>query len=135
MLQLTAKKSCSYGTKNTQGRLYYHARKAILFSPPEKIQEKPQLSLCPYHVINPPNGIPGLASGITNFGQDFCSQKNQVIGPCIMMQYGNILFQFELGISCAVFNSIYLSLTKINKKWEKTIWNWGLVANQFLVKF
>lgn len=35
----------------------------------------------------------------------------------------------------AVFKGIYLTLTKINKKWEKTIWNWGLIANQFLVKF
>lgn len=35
----------------------------------------------------------------------------------------------------AVFKSIYLSLIKINKKWEKTIWNWGVIANQFLVKF
>lgn len=35
----------------------------------------------------------------------------------------------------AVFKSIFLALTKINKKWEKTIWNWGIIANQFLVKF
>jgi putative transposase len=35
----------------------------------------------------------------------------------------------------AVFKSIYLALTKINKKWEKTIWDWGLIANQFLIKF
>lgn len=35
----------------------------------------------------------------------------------------------------AVFKSIYLALIKINKKWEKTIWNWGIIANQFLVKF
>lgn len=35
----------------------------------------------------------------------------------------------------AVFKSIYLALIKVNKKWEKTIWNWGIIANQFLVKF
>jgi len=35
----------------------------------------------------------------------------------------------------AVFKSIYLSLIKINKKWEKTIWNWGIIVNQFLIKF
>ena len=35
----------------------------------------------------------------------------------------------------AVFKSIFLALTKINKKWEKTIWNWGIIANQFLIKF
>ena len=29
----------------------------------------------------------------------------------------------------AVFKSIYLALTKINKKWEKTIWNRSLIAN------
>jgi transposase-like protein len=35
----------------------------------------------------------------------------------------------------AVFKSIFLTLRKINKKWEKTIWNWGLIANQFLIIF
>ena len=35
----------------------------------------------------------------------------------------------------AVFKSIYLSLIKINKKWENTIWNWGIIVNQFLIKF
>ena len=35
----------------------------------------------------------------------------------------------------AVFKSIYLALTKINKKWKNTIWNWGLIANQFLIIF
>lgn len=35
----------------------------------------------------------------------------------------------------AVFKSIFLALIKINKKWEKTIWNWGIIANQFLIKF
>lgn len=35
----------------------------------------------------------------------------------------------------AIFKSIYLSLIKINRKWENTIWNWGIIANQFLVKF
>jgi len=35
----------------------------------------------------------------------------------------------------AVFKSIYLALIKVNKKWEKTIWNWGIIANQFLIKF
>jgi len=35
----------------------------------------------------------------------------------------------------AVFKSIYLALIKINKKWEKTIWNWGIILNQFLIKF
>lgn len=35
----------------------------------------------------------------------------------------------------AVLKSIYLALIKINRKWENTIWNWGIIANQFLVKF
>lgn len=35
----------------------------------------------------------------------------------------------------AVFKSIYLALIKINKKWENTIWNWGIIVNQFLIKF
>lgn len=35
----------------------------------------------------------------------------------------------------AIFKSIYLSLIKINKKWDKTIWNWGIIVNQFLIKF
>lgn len=35
----------------------------------------------------------------------------------------------------AIFKSIYLALIKINRKWENTIWNWGIIANQFLVKF
>jgi transposase-like protein len=35
----------------------------------------------------------------------------------------------------AVFKSIFLTLRKVNKKWEKTIWNWGLIANQFLIIF
>lgn len=35
----------------------------------------------------------------------------------------------------AVFKSIFLSLIKINKKWEKPIWNWGIIVNQFLIKF
>lgn len=35
----------------------------------------------------------------------------------------------------AVFKSLYLALNKVNKKWENTIWNWGIIANQFLTKF
>ena len=35
----------------------------------------------------------------------------------------------------AVFKSLYLALIKINKKWENTIWNWGIIVNQFLIKF
>jgi len=35
----------------------------------------------------------------------------------------------------AVFKSIYLALRKVNKKWEKVIWNWGLIVNQFLIIF
>lgn len=35
----------------------------------------------------------------------------------------------------AVFKSIYLALIKINRKRENTIWNWGIIANQFLIKF
>lgn len=35
----------------------------------------------------------------------------------------------------AVFKSIFLALRKINRKWENKIWNWGIIANQFLVKF
>ena len=35
----------------------------------------------------------------------------------------------------AVFKSIYLALDKINRKWKNTIWNWGLIVNQFLIKF
>ena len=35
----------------------------------------------------------------------------------------------------AVLKSIYLALGKINRKWENKIWNWGLIANQFLIKF
>lgn len=35
----------------------------------------------------------------------------------------------------AVFKSIYLALGKINRKWQNKIWNWGLIVNQFLIKF
>lgn len=35
----------------------------------------------------------------------------------------------------AVFKSIYLALRKVNKKWENPIWNWGIILNQFLIKF
>jgi transposase-like protein len=35
----------------------------------------------------------------------------------------------------AVFKSLYLAIMRISKKWEKTIWNWGLIINQFLIKF
>ena len=35
----------------------------------------------------------------------------------------------------AVFKSLYLAIRSINKKWKNTIWNWGLIANQFLVIF
>lgn len=35
----------------------------------------------------------------------------------------------------AVFKSLYLALDKITKQWEKPIWNWGIIVNQFLIKF
>ena len=35
----------------------------------------------------------------------------------------------------AVFKSLYLAVERISKKWENKIWNWGVIVNQFLIKF
>lgn len=35
----------------------------------------------------------------------------------------------------AVFKSLYLAVNEIGKKWQNTVWNWGLIVNQFLVIF
>ena len=35
----------------------------------------------------------------------------------------------------AVFKSLYLAIERVNKKWGNTIWNWGIIVNQFLIKF
>ena len=35
----------------------------------------------------------------------------------------------------AVFKSLFLAVDRISKKWENTIWNWGIIVNQFLIKF
>ena len=35
----------------------------------------------------------------------------------------------------AVFKSLFLAVDRISQKWENTIWNWGVIVNQFLIKF
>ncbi|MGL1889840.1 MAG: IS256 family transposase [Reichenbachiella sp.] len=35
----------------------------------------------------------------------------------------------------ALFKCIYLAIEKVKPKWSSTICNWGLIANQFIIKF
>lgn len=35
----------------------------------------------------------------------------------------------------AVLKCLYLTVDRVSKKWEKAIWNWGVIANQFLIMF